>query len=150
MKSDKEVNEQVDKENQTQESRAKKSTSNVKNYTSQCTGLGFHKMFAALPEEEKSALVPLLLIDPIATIKCSSIKFVKNYTIFSPPEQREKRLGERNQIKAHVIGAAPAIGVPVVVAPVIVGDNTLPLGDTPLLGQYQLSTPEKTVKRQGE
>ncbi|KAF6159455.1 hypothetical protein GIB67_032226, partial [Kingdonia uniflora] len=28
----------------------------------------------------------------------------------------------------------------------IVGDNTLPLGDTPLLGQYQFSTPKKIVK----
>ncbi|KAF6160962.1 hypothetical protein GIB67_007603 [Kingdonia uniflora] len=26
--------------------------------------------------------------------RCSSIKFVKNYTIISPPEQGEKRLGE--------------------------------------------------------
>ncbi|KAF6137022.1 hypothetical protein GIB67_030786 [Kingdonia uniflora] len=31
-----------------------------------------------------------------------------------------------------------------------VGDCTLPLGNTPLLGQYQLSTPEKTMKRKGE
>ncbi|KAF6172623.1 hypothetical protein GIB67_041946 [Kingdonia uniflora] len=72
-------------------------------------------MFAALPEEEKGALrntyfIPLLLIDPIATMstlvveifnrhldymkRYSSIKFVKNYTIISPPEQGEKRLGE--------------------------------------------------------
>ncbi|KAF6140201.1 hypothetical protein GIB67_000249 [Kingdonia uniflora] len=28
----------------------------------------------------------------------------------------------------------------------IVGDSTLPLGDTPLLGQYQFSTPEKITK----
>ncbi|KAF6170179.1 hypothetical protein GIB67_038712 [Kingdonia uniflora] len=28
-----------------------------------------------------------------------------------------------------------------------VGDSTLPLGDTPLLGHYQFSTPEKTAKR---
>ncbi|KAF6145771.1 hypothetical protein GIB67_016220 [Kingdonia uniflora] len=27
-------------------------------------------------------------------LRCSSIKFVKNYTIISPPEQGEKRLGE--------------------------------------------------------
>ncbi|KAF6168103.1 hypothetical protein GIB67_011488 [Kingdonia uniflora] len=73
MKSDKEVNEQVDEENQTQEGRAKKGTSNAKNYTSRCTSLGLHKIFAALPEEENGALraicfAPLLLIDPIATI----------------------------------------------------------------------------------
>ncbi|KAF6173969.1 hypothetical protein GIB67_039920 [Kingdonia uniflora] len=71
MKSDKEVNEQVDEENQTQEGRAKKGTSNAKNYTSRCTSLGLHKMFAALPEEEKGVLhatcfAPLLLIDLIA------------------------------------------------------------------------------------
>ncbi|KAF6151073.1 hypothetical protein GIB67_042408 [Kingdonia uniflora] len=70
MKSDKEVNEQVSEENQIQEGRAKKGTSNAKNYTSRCTGLGLHKMFAALPEEEKGALcatcfAPSLLIDPI-------------------------------------------------------------------------------------
>ncbi|KAF6158447.1 hypothetical protein GIB67_022044 [Kingdonia uniflora] len=73
MKFDKEVIEQVDEENQTQEGRAKKRTSNAKNYTSQYTGLGLHKMFAALPEEEKDVLrttcfAPLLLIDPIATM----------------------------------------------------------------------------------
>ncbi|KAF6138264.1 hypothetical protein GIB67_017264 [Kingdonia uniflora] len=31
-----------------------------------------------------------------------------------------------------------------------VGDSTLPLGDTPLLGQYQFSTPEKTAKHKRE
>ncbi|KAF6145198.1 hypothetical protein GIB67_041393 [Kingdonia uniflora] len=31
-----------------------------------------------------------------------------------------------------------------------VGDSTLPLGDTPLLGQYQFSTPEKTTKHKRE
>ncbi|KAF6135436.1 hypothetical protein GIB67_027310 [Kingdonia uniflora] len=31
-----------------------------------------------------------------------------------------------------------------------VGDSTLPLGDTPLLGQYQFSTPKKTVKHKRE
>ncbi|KAF6156053.1 hypothetical protein GIB67_010977 [Kingdonia uniflora] len=73
MKSDKEVNEQVDEKNQTQEGGAKKGTSNTKNYTSRCTGLGLHKMFAALSEKEKGVLratcfAPLLLIDPIATM----------------------------------------------------------------------------------
>ncbi|KAF6171919.1 hypothetical protein GIB67_011816 [Kingdonia uniflora] len=184
MKSDKEVNEQVDDENQTQEGRAKKGTSNAKNYTSRCTGLGLHKIFAALPEEEKGVLratcfVPLLLIDPIATMstlvvkifeghlgvmkfqfgetiiqmmpihvclilglhvspitneflfvdpeymkkfrmrRCSLIKFVKNYTILSPPEQGEKRLGERHQIEVPTICAAPGIGAPAVGAPAI-------------------------------
>ncbi|KAF6167580.1 hypothetical protein GIB67_031163 [Kingdonia uniflora] len=52
MKSDKEVNEQVDEEDQTQEGGAKKGTSNAKNYTSRCTGFGLYKMFTALPEEE--------------------------------------------------------------------------------------------------
>ncbi|KAF6139318.1 hypothetical protein GIB67_021528 [Kingdonia uniflora] len=70
MKSDKEVNEQVDEENQTQEGRAKKGTSNDKNYISRCTDVGLNKIFAALPEEEKRVLcttcfAPLLLIDPI-------------------------------------------------------------------------------------
>ncbi|KAF6152949.1 hypothetical protein GIB67_039656 [Kingdonia uniflora] len=73
MKSDKEVNEQVDEENQTQEDGAQKVTSNAKNYTSRCTGVGLNKMFTALPEEEKGALrttffAPLLLIDPITTM----------------------------------------------------------------------------------
>ncbi|KAF6173726.1 hypothetical protein GIB67_042894 [Kingdonia uniflora] len=73
MKSDKEVNEQADEENQTQAGRAKKGTSNDKNYTSRCTALGLHKMFAALPEVEKGPLrttcfIPLLLIDPITTM----------------------------------------------------------------------------------
>ncbi|KAF6142921.1 hypothetical protein GIB67_003877 [Kingdonia uniflora] len=73
MKSDKEVIEQVDQENQTQEGGAKKGTSNTKNYTSQCTGVGLHKMFVALPEEEKGTLcttcfAPLLLIALIATM----------------------------------------------------------------------------------
>ncbi|KAF6155747.1 hypothetical protein GIB67_007394 [Kingdonia uniflora] len=73
MKSDKGVNEQVDEENQTQEGKVKKGTSNAKNYTSRYTGLGLHKIFAALPEDEKGALratcfAPLLLIDPIVTM----------------------------------------------------------------------------------
>ncbi|KAF6141936.1 hypothetical protein GIB67_037904 [Kingdonia uniflora] len=73
MKSDKEVNKQVDEENETQEGGAKKGTSNVKNYTSRCIGLRLHKIFAALPEEKKGVLhatcfAPLLLIDPIATM----------------------------------------------------------------------------------
>ncbi|KAF6166064.1 hypothetical protein GIB67_012961 [Kingdonia uniflora] len=138
--------------------------------------------------------------------KCSSIKFVKNYTILSPPDQGDKRLGERNQIEAPAVGTAPAIEPPTVGAPTVgaltigssssateigavvvmvysqlekhgkillklddhgkmlhnhgkmleqiliytVGDSTLPLGDTPLLGQYQFSTPEKTAKRKKE
>ncbi|KAF6147307.1 hypothetical protein GIB67_009790 [Kingdonia uniflora] len=70
MKSDREVNEQFEEDNQTQESGAKKGTSNSKNYTSRCTGLGLHKMFADLPKEKKCALrttcfALLLLIDPI-------------------------------------------------------------------------------------
>ncbi|KAF6135755.1 hypothetical protein GIB67_028611 [Kingdonia uniflora] len=215
MKSDREVNEQVDEENQTQEGGAKKGTSNAKNYTSRCTGLGLYKMFVALPEKKKGVLrttcfAPLLLIDLIATMstlvveifdrhlndmkfqfgdtiiqmkpihvylilglrvspitneflfvnpehmtnfrmrRCSSIKFVKNYTILSPPEQGEKRLGERNQIKVPTIGVASTVGVPAVGTPVIVGDSTLPLGDTPLLGQYQFSKLEKIAKRKCE
>ncbi|KAF6167887.1 hypothetical protein GIB67_027665 [Kingdonia uniflora] len=73
MKSDRELNEQLKKENQTQKSGAKKGTSNAKNYTSRHTGLGLHKMLAALPEEKKGALrttcfVLLLLIGPITTM----------------------------------------------------------------------------------
>ncbi|KAF6163571.1 hypothetical protein GIB67_022136, partial [Kingdonia uniflora] len=218
MKSDKEVNEQVDEENQTQDGRAKKGTSNAKNYTSRCTGVGLNKIFAALPEEKKGALcttcfAPLLLIDPIMMMstlaveifnrhlgdmkfqfrgtiiqikpihvclilglrvspiinellfvdlehmtnfrmrrfpkkkntyglkeidsalkrqnwkdimvrRYSSIKFVKNYIIISPPEHGEKRWGERNHIEAPSIGAAiviepPAVSVPAVRVPVI-------------------------------
>ncbi|KAF6147990.1 hypothetical protein GIB67_024165 [Kingdonia uniflora] len=79
MKSDKEVIEQVDEENQTQEGGAKKGTSNAKNYTSQCTGVGLNKMFVTLPEEEKGVLhtiyfAPLLLIDPIATMSTLVVK----------------------------------------------------------------------------
>ncbi|KAF6156512.1 hypothetical protein GIB67_011313 [Kingdonia uniflora] len=73
MKSDKEVIEQVDEENQAQEGGAKKGTSNAKNYTFRCTGLGLYKIFAALPEEENgvirtTCIAPLLLIDLIATM----------------------------------------------------------------------------------
>ncbi|KAF6169175.1 hypothetical protein GIB67_013605, partial [Kingdonia uniflora] len=232
-----EVNEQVNDENQTQEGGAKKGTSNAKNYTSRCTSLGLHKMFAALPEEEKGVFraycfAPLLMIDLIVTMSTLvveifdrhlgdmkmrrfpkkkntyglkeiddalkhaklerhqedvPIKFVKNYTIISPPKQGEKCLGERNQIETPTIGIAPVIGAPAVGAPTIgssssateiravvvrvysqleehckilynhgkmlerismstVGDNTLPLGNTLLLVQYQFSTPEKIVK----
>ncbi|KAF6137081.1 hypothetical protein GIB67_030845 [Kingdonia uniflora] len=184
MKSDKEVNKQFDEENQTQEGGVKKGTSNAKNYTSWCTRLGLHKMFAALPEEEKGVLrttyfVPLLLIKPIATMstlvveifdrhlgdmkfqfrgmiiqmklihvclilglrvsyianeflfidpehmmnfrirRCSSIKFAKNYTILSLPDKGEIRWGERNQIEAPAIDAAPVIEPPAVGAPAI-------------------------------
>ncbi|KAF6165308.1 hypothetical protein GIB67_042724 [Kingdonia uniflora] len=102
-----------------------------------------------------TCFAPLLLIDPIVTmstlvveifdrhlgdmkfqfgemiiqmkpfIRCSSIKFVKNYTILSPPGYGEKRLGERHQIEAPIIGTAPtidtapAIGAPAVGAPAI-------------------------------
>ncbi|KAF6165395.1 hypothetical protein GIB67_018839, partial [Kingdonia uniflora] len=62
MKSDSEVNEQFEEENQMQESGAKKSTSNAKNYTTQYTGLGLHKMFTVLPEEEKEDVLRLNLL----------------------------------------------------------------------------------------
>ncbi|KAF6172231.1 hypothetical protein GIB67_024853 [Kingdonia uniflora] len=64
----------VAKEEEVQkEGDAKRGTSNTKNYTSRCTGVGLHKMFVALTEEENVALCttcfgPLLLIDPIATM----------------------------------------------------------------------------------
>ncbi|KAF6146565.1 hypothetical protein GIB67_008851 [Kingdonia uniflora] len=203
MKSDKEVNEQVDEENQTQEGGAKKGILNAKNYTSRYTGLGLHKMFVALPEEEKSVLratyfAPLLLINPIATMSTlvveifdrhlGDIKFqfgktiiqmkaihvclilgllvspIENEFLFVDPEHMtnfrmrqfpKKKNIWRNQIKTPTIGAAPAISVPAVDAPAvgaptIVGDSTLPLGDTPLLGQYQFSLLEKTAKRKRE
>ncbi|KAF6134929.1 hypothetical protein GIB67_002330 [Kingdonia uniflora] len=130
-------------------------------------------------------LILVLHVSPVANKRCSSIKFVKNYTIISPPEQGEKRLGERNQIEAPAIGAlavgAPAIGnsssateIRATVVRVcsqleehgkilhnhgkmlegilmfIVEYSTLPLGDTPLFGQYQFFTPEKTSKRNRE
>ncbi|KAF6171402.1 hypothetical protein GIB67_009543 [Kingdonia uniflora] len=67
-------------------------------------------MFTSLLEEEKR--------------RCSSIKFVKNYTIISPPEQREKHWGERYHIEVPVIGVVfaiepPAVGAPIVGAPAI-------------------------------
>ncbi|KAF6171990.1 hypothetical protein GIB67_029408 [Kingdonia uniflora] len=83
----------------------------------------------------------------------------------------------RNHIDAPAI-EPPAVGVPVVSTPIIgssstatkigavvvrshgkmlegnsmssVRDSTLPLGDTPLLGQYQFSTPDKTAKYKRE
>ncbi|KAF6151688.1 hypothetical protein GIB67_001971 [Kingdonia uniflora] len=55
----------------------------------------------------------------------------------------------RNQIEAPTIGA-PAVVVPAVGTLAIVGDNTLPLGDIPLLGQYQFSALEKTAKPKRE
>ncbi|KAF6140258.1 hypothetical protein GIB67_000306, partial [Kingdonia uniflora] len=66
----------------------------------------------------------------------------------------------RNYIEAPAIGVtptieppavdAPAVGVPTIGAPTIVRYNTLPLGDIPLLGQYQFFAPEKTVKHKRE
>ncbi|KAF6162390.1 hypothetical protein GIB67_012538 [Kingdonia uniflora] len=79
MKSDKEVNEQVDEENRTREGEANKGTLNAKNYTSRCTGLRLYKIFTALPEEENGTLratcfAPLLLIDPITTMSTLVVK----------------------------------------------------------------------------
>ncbi|KAF6140213.1 hypothetical protein GIB67_000261 [Kingdonia uniflora] len=73
MKSDKEVNEQFDEESQTQEGRAKKGTSNAKNYSFWYTGVELRKIFVALLEEEKGTFcttyfTTLLLIDLIATM----------------------------------------------------------------------------------
>ncbi|KAF6142449.1 hypothetical protein GIB67_039413 [Kingdonia uniflora] len=240
MKFDKEVNEQVDEENQTQEGRAKKGTSNAKNYTSRCTGLGLHKIFAALPEEEKGALratyfVPLLLIDPIATmstlaveifnhhlenvLRLNLIKIILSFLLpnkgrnvegwrmtsfkrrqivtfkkfFANPDllvitmmpsetdmqQDLVQEAMKYQIKVFAIGVALTIGVPTIsssssateirdivvrvcsqleghgkmlerILMSIVGDSTLPLGDTLLLWHYQFSTPEKTAKRKRE
>ncbi|KAF6142830.1 hypothetical protein GIB67_002694, partial [Kingdonia uniflora] len=198
---DKEVNEQVDEENQTQDGRAKKDTFNTKNYTSRCIGVGLNKMFVALPEEEKGVLritcfAPLMFIDPITTMsmlvveifdrhlgdmkfqfggtiiqmkpihvylilglrvslianeflfvdpehlknfrmrRYSSIKFVKNYTIISPPEQREKRWGERNYIEALAISAAAAIEPPAVSTPAV---------GTPAIGSSSSATEIGTV-----
>ncbi|KAF6155659.1 hypothetical protein GIB67_007096 [Kingdonia uniflora] len=84
MKSDKEANEQVDEKNQTQEGRAKKGTSNVKNYTSRYTSLGLHKIFAALPEVEKGVLhttcfVPLQLIDLIGMMSTLVVEIIDRH-----------------------------------------------------------------------
>ncbi|KAF6149829.1 hypothetical protein GIB67_010903, partial [Kingdonia uniflora] len=62
----------------------RRGTSNAKNYTSRCTGLGLHKIFAALPEEEKGALrdtcfVPLLLIDPITTMSTLVVEIFNHH-----------------------------------------------------------------------
>ncbi|KAF6161957.1 hypothetical protein GIB67_002740 [Kingdonia uniflora] len=137
MKSDKEVNEQVDEENQTQEGRAKKGTSNAKNYTSRCTGLGLHKMFAALPEEEKGVLrvtcfAPLLLIDSIATmsmlvveifdrhledvLRLNLLKIILSFLL----PNKGRNVEVRYQIEAPAIGGVSAIGVPAIGVPAIV------------------------------
>ncbi|KAF6167088.1 hypothetical protein GIB67_041343 [Kingdonia uniflora] len=102
MKSDKEVNEQGDKDNQTQEGGAKKGTSNAKNYTSQCTGLGLHKIFAVLPEEEKCALratcfAPLLLIDPITMIMRRFTKKKNTYGLKDIDDALKQAKLERHQ-----------------------------------------------------
>ncbi|KAF6143779.1 hypothetical protein GIB67_016700 [Kingdonia uniflora] len=221
MKFDREVNEQFEEENQMQESGAKKGTSNAKSYTSRCTSLGLHKMFTALPEEEKGALrttcfAPLLLIDPITTMLTLVMKIFDRH-LGDMKLRRFPKKKNTNGLKeiddalkqaklerhhAHAIEAPviepPAVSAPVVGTPTIgssssateigavvvrvcsqleehgkmllklddhgkilhnhgkmlerismstVGGSTLPLGDTPLLGQYQFSTPENTVKR---
>ncbi|KAF6135706.1 hypothetical protein GIB67_028277 [Kingdonia uniflora] len=133
-------------------------------------------MFIALSEEEKGVLratcfVPLLMINPIATMstlvveifdchlsdmkRSSSIKFIKNYTIISYPEQGEKRLGERNQIEASAIGVAPAIGTPAVGTPVIGSSSSATEIRAVVIRvrsqlEYQFFTPEKTPKRKRE
>ncbi|KAF6144366.1 hypothetical protein GIB67_024593 [Kingdonia uniflora] len=296
MKSNREVNKQFEEENQTQDSGAKKSTSNAKNYTSRCTGLGLHKMFVALPEEENGVLrttcfAPLLMIDLITTLSTLVVEifdrhlgdmklrqFPKKKNIYGLKEiddalkwaklerhhddvlrlnllkiilsfllpnkgknvwvnlkfpsfeesihlfpklqgWRMKSFKRRqivtfkkffanpkllviamkssetdiqqdlvqeaiiifhslNHIEAPAIDVAPAIEPPAVDVPVVgapsigscssatevgvivvrvysqleehVGGNTLPLEDTPLLGQYQFSTPKKIMKRKRE
>ncbi|KAF6149536.1 hypothetical protein GIB67_003684 [Kingdonia uniflora] len=157
---------------------------------------------AKLERHQGNALICHLfsLLYHYPLLRCSSIKFVKNYTIFSPPKPGEKRLGERNQIEAPAIGTARAIGAtlaiepPAASAPVIgssssateIGDVVVrvcsqleehgkillkldihskmlqnhgkmleqismsTVGDTPLLGQFQFSTPDKTAKRKQE
>ncbi|KAF6167009.1 hypothetical protein GIB67_041264 [Kingdonia uniflora] len=87
MKSNKEVNEHVDEENQTQEGGAKKGTSNAKNCTSRCTGVGLSKIFAVLHEEEKGVLrttcfAQLLLIDPIATMSILVMKIFDHHLAY--------------------------------------------------------------------
>ncbi|KAF6177057.1 hypothetical protein GIB67_015932 [Kingdonia uniflora] len=142
MKSDREVNEQFEKVNQTQESGAKKGTFNTKNYTSWYTGLEIHKMFAALPEEEKGTLrttcfTPLLLIDPIATMSMlvveifdrhlGDMKFQFGETIIQMKpihvclilKLRVSPIANKNHIEAPTIGTAPTIEPPAVGAPTI-------------------------------
>ncbi|KAF6141066.1 hypothetical protein GIB67_006511 [Kingdonia uniflora] len=227
MKSDKEVIEQVDEVNQTHEGGAKKGTSNVKNYTPRCTGVGLHNMFVALPEEKKGALrttcfAPLLLIDPIMTMSTLVVEIFDRHlddvlqlnllkiilSFLFPNKGRNvgvKYVDLRNHIEVPVIEppsvGAPVVSVPTVGAPVIGSSSTtteigavvvrecsqleeygkmllklddhgkmlqshgkmlkqismspiryctLPLGDTPLLGQYQFFTPEKAAKRKRE
>ncbi|KAF6171926.1 hypothetical protein GIB67_011823 [Kingdonia uniflora] len=139
MKSDREVNKQVNKENQTQEGGVKNGTSNAKNYTSRCTGLKLYKMFAALPEEEKGDLhatcfAPLLLIGPIATMSTlvmeifdrhlGDMKFQFGETII------QMKPIHRNQIEA------PAIGTPAV------GDSAI---GTPIIGSSSSATKIRAV-----
>ncbi|KAF6169479.1 hypothetical protein GIB67_004760 [Kingdonia uniflora] len=120
-------------------------------------GVGLNKMFAALPKEEKGVLrttyfVPLLLIDPLSMMsmlvmeifdrhlgdmkRCSSIKFVKNYTIISHPEQGKKRWGERNHIEAPTIGDAPTIEPPAIDVPIV---------SMPVVGSSSSATEIRTI-----
>ncbi|KAF6163573.1 hypothetical protein GIB67_022138 [Kingdonia uniflora] len=129
-------------------------------------------MFAALPEDEKGALcttcfVLLLLIDLITTIstlvmkifdchlddvlRLNLLKIILSFLIRNKGRNVwVKYVNLRNHIEAPTIGTVPAIEPPVVGVPAIVGDSTRPLGDTPLLGQYQFSTPGKIAKRKRE
>ncbi|KAF6149117.1 hypothetical protein GIB67_000895 [Kingdonia uniflora] len=191
MKSNKEVIEHVDEENQTQEGGAKKGTSNAKNYTSQCIGVGLNKMFVALPEEEKGALrttcfTPLLLIDPIATMLTLVVKIfdrhlgdmkfqfwgtiiqmkpihvclilglrvspIANEFLFVDPKHMTNFRMRRFPKKKNTYGLKEIDDAlkHTKLERHHVRDSILPLGDTPLLGQYQFSTLEKTVKRKGE
>ncbi|KAF6176040.1 hypothetical protein GIB67_021289 [Kingdonia uniflora] len=140
---DNEVNEQVDEENQTHEGRAKKGTSNAKNYTSRCTDLRLHKMFAALPEEEKGILratcfVPLLLIDTIARMSMLVVE------IFDRHLEDVLRL---NLLKIILSFLLPNKGRNVWVKYVDLVDDQQQFNRFP---EYQFSTPEKTTKYKRE
>ncbi|KAF6136652.1 hypothetical protein GIB67_016108 [Kingdonia uniflora] len=116
MKSYKEVNKQVDEENQAQEGRAKKGTSNAKNYTSRCTGLGLHKMFAALPEAEKEDVLRLNLLKNILSFILPN----KGRNVWVKYVDLVDDLQQFNRFPwAPAIGAAPAIEPPAVGAPTI-------------------------------
>ncbi|KAF6141062.1 hypothetical protein GIB67_006507 [Kingdonia uniflora] len=170
MKSDKEVNEKFDEENQMEEGRTMKGTSNAKNYTSRCIGVGLTKMFTALSEEDKGALrttcfAPFLLINPIAAMSTLVMEIFDHHLAMMASKtamlQELVQEAMRKHIEVATIGVVPAIEPPAVSVPAISSSSsateiravvvkleisTLPLGDTLLLGQYQFSTPEKTIK----
>ncbi|KAF6173580.1 hypothetical protein GIB67_022939 [Kingdonia uniflora] len=89
-------------------------------------------------------------------LRLNLLKIILSFLLPNKGRNVEERyVNLRHHIEVPAIGAAPAIKLPTVGrstvgVPVIVRDSTLPLRNTLLLGQYQFSTPEKTMKRKRE